>query len=280
MAIILSKLNNIMKSTKGLRVIHQWGKVVYFGCYKNSLFWVKALLRCVGLGGAEYNKLKEFQNGHNGRCFIIATGPSLTINDLKKLKNEITFGMNSLCKVFDTLGWETTYFGIQDFSTYKKLKEDIAKLKSTIVFYGSEQFKTHPKGRFRMFRYPQYMLNHVYTYDKLMARFSRDSFKVVYDGYSITYSLIQIAVYMGFKEIYLLGCDNNYSDNKKKQHFIESGHYDPTYKTAGDRMTVGYLVAKKYADTHGIKIFNATRGGMLEVFPRVDLDEILGIKGK
>ena len=89
---------------------------------------------------------------------------------------------------------------------------------------------------------------------------------------------MQIAIYMGFKEIYLLGCDNSYSDDKNKQHFVESGHYDPTYKTAGDRMVVAYMEAKKYADSKNVKIYNATRGGMLEVFPRVDLDEVLGLK--
>ncbi len=31
---------------------------------------------------------------------------------------------------------------------------------------------------------------------------------------------------------------------------------------------------KKYADKNGVKIFNATRGGMLEVFERVDLDDM------
>ena len=40
-------------------------------------------------------------------------------------------------------------------------------------------------------------------------------------------------------------------------------------------MRVGYKCAKDYADSHGIKIYNATRGGELETFERVDLDEIL-----
>ena len=37
---------------------------------------------------------------------------------------------------------------------------------------------------------------------------------------------------------------------------------------------VAYEEAKRYGDEHGIQIFNATRGGMLEVFPRVNLDSI------
>jgi hypothetical protein len=40
-------------------------------------------------------------------------------------------------------------------------------------------------------------------------------------------------------------------------------------------MIEAYREAKKYADLHNIKIYNATRGGMLEVFERVDLDKVL-----
>ncbi len=35
------------------------------------------------------------------------------------------------------------------------------------------------------------------------------------------------------------------------------------------------MAAKNYADSHGIKILNATRGGKLEVFERVNFDEIV-----
>lgn len=43
-------------------------------------------------------------------------------------------------------------------------------------------------------------------------------------------------------------------------------------------MIEGFKVAKKYADEHGINIYNATRGGMLEVFPRVNLEDVVGDK--
>ena len=38
-----------------------------------------------------------------------------------------------------------------------------------------------------------------------------------------------------------------------------------------------YMAAHQYADSHGIKIYNATRGGELEVFERVELDGMLKI---
>ena len=108
---------------------------------------------------------------------------------------------------------------------------------------------------------------------RYFAKFSSDCYIKVYDGYSITYSIMQLAMYMGFDEIYLLGADCSYLG--EKQHFIEHGINDPSFRTATERLFASYGEAKKYADTHGIKIFNATRGGLLEIFPRVNLEDVI-----
>ena len=266
-------------------VIHQIGVMLYKLYYNGILFFLSSLgmfmrKNCL-IDFKVYSKIKYFKDKNkNDRCFIVATGPSLTFNDLEMLKDEKTFGMNSIVKILNKTNWKPTYYGIQDIKVYEKLKHDILNSNLNTVFISNIIARKHiiPDGSIV---FPLHFLNHIYSSNKSYnTKFSGDIYSIVYDGYSVTYSLLQIAVYMGFKEIYLLGCDTIYSNNKKKQHFVESGHYDPAYKTAGDRMTVGYLTAKKYADTHGIKIYNATRGGMLEVFPRVNLDEILRPKGK
>jgi hypothetical protein len=116
---------------------------------------------------------------------------------------------------------------------------------------------------------------HLYDgkYEDYSAKFSDDSYVAVYDGYTITCSLIQIAVYMGFKEIYLLGCDGIYLKGQKN-HFVESGFVDKNAYTSFERAMVGYSEAKKYTESHDVKIYNSTRGGALEVFPRISLDEL------
>ena len=106
-------------------------------------------------------------------------------------------------------------------------------------------------------------------------KFSDDSSIVIYDGFSITYSLLQLACYMGFKEIYLLGCDCSFSRDPEKQHFVNSGHVDVNAYRIGEKMIMAFEKAKEYCDSHGINVYNATRGGALEVFPRVNLDEMV-----
>ena len=114
---------------------------VYWLGYKNPTFWLGYFMRSIGLGKSDFKKLKQLKDTENGRCFIVATGPSLTIEDLSKLKNERTIGLNSLCKIFPQLGWETTYYAIQDYGVFLKLKENMEQLKDTILFHADQKFK-------------------------------------------------------------------------------------------------------------------------------------------
>ncbi len=254
---------------------------VFFALYKNSIFYFNQFLQDLGLS-KRYDKLKSLKNTKSGRCFIVATGPSLTKEDLQKLKNETTFGCNALVKWFPETGWETTYFGIQDFGVYKKIKKEVDSINNSRVFFSLDGAINHKdkelislNNRKNTYEFPLYLGLHPVLPYKLFAKFSDNAYRIVFDGYSIVYSLIQIAIFIGFKEIYLLGTDCNYKTSKAYAIDNYECKRRDIYKIQGERMIYAYYYAKKYADEHGIKIYNATRGGMLEVFPRVDLDEVL-----
>lgn len=252
-------------------------QVQYF--VSNTLFFnLKKYLRVMNIiRNSQYNDLKKFKNINNGeRCFIIATGPSLSISDLEMLRDEVTFSMNSICLAFNDTNWRPTYYGIQDVDVYKKLKEEIFNMNLPFLFVGDTISKKFPVPKGSII-YPLNMLNHAYPHKNYKTKFSNDSFAEVFDGYTITYSLIQIAVYMGFKEVYLLGADCTYNSNMK-HHFREHGVVDKSFETAGDRMITGYKEAKTFSEKNNVKIFNATRGGMLEVFERVQLEEVINKK--
>ena len=112
--------------------------------------------------------------------------------------------------------------------------------------------------------------------------FSEDLVYGLYGRGTVTYECIQLAVYMGFREIYLLGVDFNFSsDYKDKSNHFVSTYYSKNSKTGyflEKESLEAYEAAKKYAENHGIKIFNATRGGKLEVFERRNFDELFAIK--
>lgn len=229
-----------------------------------------------------YSKLLQFKNKYIGkRCFICATGPSMTIDDLEMLKDEYTFGVNGLACIFERTKWRPTFFGVSDHAIYTKINHILKKEKSITVFVGSNAFidRNHTLSNDWII-YPENYAYH--DYEKLyknqyFCKFSDNPYDIVYDGYTIVYGMIQLAIYMGFKEIYLLGTDCNYNLTDKN-HFVEAGNKIPESDllSAYDRLMCGYKTAKKYLDCHkDIRIFNATRGGMLDIFPRVKLEDIL-----
>ena len=122
---------------------------------------------------------------------------------------------------------------------------------------------------------------HAHAEDYLpdLPKFSGDISRKLYSGYTVTYICLQFAVYMGFNEIYLLGVDFSYSKDMTSNgnHFISNYHADGD-GVAGfyyEECLASYKKARQYAESKGIKIFNATRGGKLEVFPRKSLEMAL-----
>ncbi len=231
----------------------------------------------------KYKQLLRFNNIHKGEsCFIIGTGPSLTSDDINKLKDKFTIGVNTLYKLYEKTDFRADYYCVIDPSTFGDIQDDLEKYKIENLFYASNRIKKCKLSSaipfaldcssFYTMLCPEY-----YGYTK----FSDDIVKGVYDGASVVYAAIQLAVYMGFDKIYLLGVDCNY-DKSEELHASKLG-YSKDYKynwtkQTGSSMINGFSVAQEYALSNDIKIYNATKGGMLEVFPRVDLDEVLGGK--
>lgn len=233
--------------------------------------------RGLGLRQDSFVPLRELKNKYDGeRCFIIATGPSLREKDVLALENEYTFGMNSVCKLFEKMVWRPTFFGIQDLFVYDNLLEKIELTTDSIVFIGDNIARKRTVDA-KWIRFPlnsAYNEYAQYVKGEFPVKFSDDCYKVVYNGYSITFSLLQIAVYLGFKEIYLLGADCSFS-SKGNNHFEEHGHEDARIESAQARNFAMYECAKAYCKTKGVSIHNSTRGGELEIFPRMDFDNII-----
>jgi hypothetical protein len=229
-------------------------------------------------------ELKKYKNKHlNQRCFIIGNGPSLKIEDLEKLKKEVTFAFNRIYYLFDQTDWRPTYYCSEDDKTIFKSKEEIKNLEIENKFF-PVNFPWDYKIHFNNAKYYIFKLND----SNAEPEFSEDITKCIYWGNTVAYTAIQMAVYMGFNEIFLLGVDHNFSkmvndkgeiivDRTAKDYFSEKYNtdQDDLYIPNVEISTRAFTAAKKYADKHNIKIYNSTRGGKLEVFERVDFDQMI-----
>ena len=222
--------------------------------------------------------LKQFKDIHKGeRCFIIGTGPSLTIDDVRKLEHEYTFGVNTLFHMFGELGWQTSYYCIIDPRTYGNIKREFCEANVQALFYAGNRIldKNVPGIPFELECSDFYKLKAPDVFQ--FTNFSKNLDEFVYDGASVVYVAMEIAAYMGFKEIVLLGTDCNYG-TVQKVHNESLNYKNYDYKwTSNTALTMieGFKVAKEFAEANNIQIYNATRGGMLEVFQRVNLDDYL-----
>ena len=226
--------------------------------------------------------LESLKGKHKGkRCFIIATGPSLRIDDVEMLKDEITIGVNSLYRLFDKTDFRPTYYTVLDPDGQRNVEEhlnDYSSFCTEHMFFNPIRKSKNKKINYISICYQNHWYN-VFTpgFDYLKnLKYTSNVMKYIYDKYTITNAAIELAIYMGCKEIYLLGVDCNYTgpkiyfdDLKKATHEErEKGYY--TQKA----MMAGYKFMEYETRKRGVHIFNATRGGLLEEFDRVDFDSL------
>ncbi|MCD7824762.1 MAG: DUF115 domain-containing protein [Clostridiaceae bacterium] len=227
-------------------------------------------------------KLQGLKNSHEGeRCFVIGNGPSLAVTDLEKLTEEDCFGASRIYKIFDRTVWRPKYYTVVDWRGLDN--EEINSLEVENLFLGDYYYRKHNVQRNDIYVFYGYRIINPTEIGELSV--SEDISEKIILAATVTFASIQIAMYMGYKEIYLIGMDHNYAyvrdadgnvvrnPNAKESHFFADK--DPS-KNYADMvgMENAYITVKEYADEHGIKILNATRGGALEIFDRVDFDSI------
>jgi hypothetical protein len=244
-------------------------------------------LRALKLSHNSENPFKNLKNyGKGKRCFIIGNGPSLNKIDITLLKDEVTFGVNSIFLLYDKMGFEPTYYLVEDNLVMEDRHEDIDK-------YVVKSTKFFPKvySRFIKNRKNTHFVDFFTVFDyRGFPHFSKDPMVYCWHGGTVSYFCMQIAFYFGFSEVYLVGFDHNYTIPSSAQiegYCITSteddvNHFSPDYFGKGyrwhdpmmDRMETSYNKAKKVFERNGRKIYNATKGGKLEVFPRVEFESL------
>jgi Uncharacterized protein conserved in bacteria len=226
---------------------------------------------------AYYNpKIEKFKDIHRGkRCFIVATGPSLKFEDIECLhkNNELSISMNHIFCAFQNTVWRPNYYVCQDPSVIRDYEKEICEADIENKFI-SDYYMPFWKIKRNMYKFHGHLEDYLPNTPKFSADFSRK----IYDGYTVTYTCIQLAVYMGFHEIFLLGTDFNYSLHlsSAENHFYKEYEKEKNKvnEVAYQEILMAYKKARQYTENNGIKIYNATRGGKLEIFERVEFNNL------
>ncbi|MEY8337953.1 6-hydroxymethylpterin diphosphokinase MptE-like protein [Lachnospiraceae bacterium 62-35] len=240
------------------------------------------------------NKIKELKDIHYGKaCFIIGNGPSLVPKDLESISNSgiVSFASNAIYKIFGQTSWRPTYYVLQDQQVIDGLVTKFSEFAdvSKGLFVRRDVYKQLSEDVLKKDNlYLPRLIMHIRK-DKYYDFFEDLSYGAS-DGCTVTYFMMQIAYYMGFKKIYLVGIDHNFPTqfdendniiitNAKKQHCFEDSKEIIMNPARVLETTYAYKSAKLFFDSKDIKIYNATRGGRLEVYKRINLEEAI-IEGK
>ncbi|HPH97341.1 MAG TPA: DUF115 domain-containing protein [Anaerolineaceae bacterium] len=219
-------------------------------------------------------RLRAYKDIHAGkRCFLIGNGPSLRQTDMSLIKNEYSIGLNRLYMAFEELGFSTTYLVSVNDLVLEQCAADFSALKMPCFFSWRARrwLKASPTLHF---------LDTDYTGPE---NFSGDATGRLFEGFTVTYVGMQLAFYMGFTEVILIGVDHNFTTKGPANTTVTSqgddpNHFSPGYFGKGFRWQLpdlegserAYILAREAYAKAGRRIVDATVGGKLTIYPKVD----------
>ena len=238
------------------------------------------------------NKLTQYKNLYKGdSCVIIGNGPSLNKINFDKLSNIKTFGVNSIFLLTEEINFKPTFYTVEDDLVIQDNVEKIKKYDIDHKFFPHD-FKKYfyDDNANYFFRHSRYYRDEYDIPKKTNLRFSKNFDKVVYSGHTVTYTNIQLAYFMGFKIVYLIGMDFDY---KEPETLIKDGniwqstekdpnHFHDDYFGPGKRwhnpqlnkVKIAYEKSRNIFENDNKRIINLTIGGKLEIFQRNNFDSV------
>lgn len=243
-------------------------------------------------------RLADLEGQYAGqRCFIMGNGPSLNRMELDRFEGETIWGLNRCYLLFDRIPWRPQFYVAVDERVVPDTAGEIAELQvalpeTTFFFPVHYRLRGVLPSTANTYWYRQ-LVPHLA--DLPWSMFSGVATRGLYGVYTVTIAAMQLAVHLGFNPIYLIGCDTSYSvplsvlrDESNPDALVSTSdddmnHFDARYFGAGrkwhephvDRMVLHYEHARAACDALGVEVYNATLGGELEVFPRINYRDLV-----
>jgi hypothetical protein len=233
-------------------------------------------------------RLSLLKNKHYGRrAFLIGNGPSLRVSDLSLLEGEVTFASNKIYLAFGSTSWRPTYYCVEDDQVFLQNYTDIHCLSDVVKLVSNSLLQFGPPINDAI-----YFNHRWHSFFPGLPDFSVDPFEGVYWGSTITYTMVQLALYMGIKEIYLLGIDFKFEVPESSAHTDqlilsvgEQNHFHQDYRKKGERWNKPNLHMQRqsfkrvmqFCETNDIKIYNLSRQTELDLIPLQELQKVMPI---
>ncbi|MGF1448119.1 MAG: hypothetical protein ACFB20_01735 [Opitutales bacterium] len=233
-------------------------------------------------------RLRALHNRHAGqRAFVLGNGPSLCVEDIERIQNDITFASNKIFLIYKKTAWRPSYLTCCDVLVARNIREELlAQEGSERLFAGgiSEQFRPGDAVTFS-------------NWPSKEGEAEWNPIQGFRAGHSVVVFGIKLAWWMGVREVYLLGIDFSFKVPEKRTGekvfgndvVVSSGevnHFDPDYRPSGEDWTVPQLEeqrddfahCREFVEARGGTLINASRQTKLDVLERRSLDEVLAAR--
>ncbi len=247
-------------------------------------------------------KNKDLKDKYKGkRLFILGSGGSIKLYDLKRLKDEYVMTQNNFHVHPDILEISPAFHCVvpyyqtdKELSVWIEWIKDMDKRLPNAQFFWGKNTKNLIDDNFNNMKNKSYYTSARYNLLTLNQA-KVDISKTIMRLQTVTTQCITTAIYMGFSEIYLLGFDNDQicHERKEQNRFYGMSKITDTNaernqldKQRGQKVTLSWwnkwITSKQldlleiYSRKQNIKIINASNEGLLDNFKRESLKDIIG----
>jgi hypothetical protein len=230
--------------------------------------------------------LRHLRNQYEGeRVFLIGNGPSLSETPLHLLSDEYTIGMNKINSIYGETSWRPSFYVVswserkikREMNTHSDefVKENI-KLDIPCFLYEGNEERYGTKENIHYFDKHSWNVHHEnklyhaegtevdeWNAETCEQFWSYDVDEVVYI-YHIMYAAAQIAVYLGFDELYFVGCDLGYEYQNPHMMF-ENGRDPYKYGSARSFVSDSFRERELLSSLSNAVLYLSIRAGLRPV---------------
>lgn len=229
----------------------------------------------------------------NRRAFVIGNGPSLKIKDLERIQKngDMTIASNKIYLSFEETKWRPDFLSVADWCVAENNKDALKKLPVCKIFPENFSHIFDEKDNGCTLFFKQFVPEST-TEENYVSYFFHDLREGAFVGETITNFNIQLASYLGCKEIYLIGVDGSYHSSQTTvphkmygEVFESSGeinHFHPEYRKQGETWSIprvnchekNYSLCLKELNAKGVLLANASRRTEVKALPKVAFDSL------
>ncbi|MEX0740644.1 MAG: glycosyltransferase [Pseudohongiella sp.] len=231
----------------------------------------------------QFQRLLRFKNRYlNQECVLLCNGPSLKSVDFTLIQNRFIIGLNKIYLGKDLVG---------------RLPDLVVAVNKKVIEQSVEQFESMPTLKFLGSRAGLAIPIDPLTFyfksaDSSAPRFSRNIIKEVHEGWTVTHAALQVAHYLGFSKVIIVGMDHNFPGAYGKPNESQvmpaedTNHFVPNYFGYGqswdlpdlENSEISYASARSEYEKDGRLIIDATKDGCCNIFVKMSLAEALDFK--